>query len=56
MAYVLYPNEVREACKIDKSIAIAHGLESLYEGKEEVKKRRKKSKKGDEEQEEIEME
>jgi hypothetical protein len=56
MAYVLYSKEVRETCKIDKSIAIAHGLESLYEGKEGVKKRKKKSKKGDEEQEEIEME
>jgi hypothetical protein len=56
IAYVLWPDRVRTACKSDKSIAIAHGLESLYEGKEEAKKRRKKSKKDAEEQEEIEME
>ncbi|MCX6077952.1 MAG: BREX-1 system adenine-specific DNA-methyltransferase PglX [Chloroflexi bacterium] len=30
IAYVLWPDRVREACKTDKSIAIAHGLEGLY--------------------------
>jgi hypothetical protein len=56
IAYAIWPDRVREACKSDKSIAIAHGLESLYEGKEEVKKRKKKSKKVEEEQDEMEME
>lgn len=55
IAYVLYPDRVRDVCKRDKSIAIAHGLESLYEGKEEVKKRKKKSKKDEEEQDDMEI-
>jgi hypothetical protein len=32
MAYTIWPDRVREKCKSDRSIAIAHGLESLYEG------------------------
>jgi len=56
IAYVLYPDRVRNTCKSDKSIAIAHGLESLYEGKEEVKKKRKKKVKNEEEQDEMGME
>jgi len=32
IAYPVWPDRIREACKKDKSIAIAHGLEDLYEG------------------------
>ena len=32
IAYAIWPQRVREACKKNKSIAIAHGLEKLYEG------------------------
>jgi hypothetical protein len=32
LAYAVWPDRVREACKKDKSIAIAHGLEELYDG------------------------
>lgn len=31
LAYSIWPDRVREKCKKDKSIAIAHGLEELYE-------------------------
>lgn len=31
LAYSLWPDRVREKCKHDKSLAIAHGLEELYE-------------------------
>ncbi len=50
IAYVTWPERVREACKTDKSIAIAHGLEGLYvevEGKK-VKGKRKRQPKEDE--------
>ena len=30
LAYTLWPERVREKCKTDKSLAIAHGLEELY--------------------------
>ncbi len=30
LAYTLRPDEVREKCKTDKSLAIAHGLDDLY--------------------------
>lgn len=30
IAYVTWPEWVRNVCKADKSIAIVHGLESLY--------------------------
>ncbi len=40
IAYRLWPKRVREACKHDRSIAIAHGLEDLYEV-EPVKAKRK---------------
>ena len=30
LAYSIWPNRVREKCKTDKSLAIAHGLEGLY--------------------------
>jgi hypothetical protein len=32
LALAIWPNRVREACRKDKSMAIAHGLEELYEG------------------------
>jgi hypothetical protein len=31
LAYSIWPDRVREACKRDRSIAIAHGLEALCE-------------------------
>ena len=30
LAYSIWPERVREKCKSDKSLAIAHGLEELY--------------------------
>ncbi|GJL66483.1 MAG: hypothetical protein NPIRA05_14540 [Nitrospirales bacterium] len=32
LAMNYWPKRIREKCKIDKSLAIAHGLEQLYEG------------------------
>jgi hypothetical protein len=37
MAY--WPDRVREKCRRDKSLAIAHGLEDLYEESAEQPKR-----------------
>jgi hypothetical protein len=31
LAYSIWPDRVREKCKHDKSLAITHGLEDLYE-------------------------
>ena len=31
MAYTIWPERVREVCRRDRSIAVAHGLEALYE-------------------------
>ena len=31
LAYSIWPDRVREKCRTDKSLAIAHGLEDLYE-------------------------
>jgi hypothetical protein len=31
LAYSIWPDRVRETCRKDKSIAIAHRLEALYE-------------------------
>lgn len=42
MAYVLWPGRVKEKCKTDKSLAIAHGLEALYQGEETGKKAKRK--------------
>ena len=43
IAYVLWPDRVRQKCRTDKSLAIAHGLEELYTpppgGKKKGKKR-----------------
>jgi len=45
LAYSIWPERVREKCKTDKSLAIAHDLEDLYEEPPEKpkKKRRKKN-------------
>ena len=32
LAYAIWPERVKEVCRGDKSIAIAHGLDTLYEG------------------------
>jgi hypothetical protein len=41
LAYSIWPDRVREKCKTDKSLAIAHGLEELYQEPEKpVKKKR----------------
>jgi hypothetical protein len=46
LAYSLWPDRVREKCKRDKSLAIAHGLEELYQEPSATagKKRGRKSK------------
>lgn len=46
LAYSIWPERVKEKCKSDKSLAIAHDLEDLYEEPPEKpkKKRRKKAK------------
>ena len=45
LAYTIWPDRVREKCKKDRSIAIAHGLEELYEkGSPKDKKQKKKKK------------
>lgn len=45
LAYSIWPERVREVCKRDRSIAIAHGLEDLYQGEIPVKKSKGKRKK-----------
>jgi hypothetical protein len=45
LAYTIWPDRVKEKCKTDKSLAIAHDLENLYEG--EVKTTKKRKKKGE---------
>jgi len=50
MAYVLWPERVREKCKSDKSLAIAHGLEGLWQGQEKLAKRKNKRKAAEEDQ------
>ena len=32
LAYEIWPDRVKDKCKKDLSIAIAHGLEDIYEG------------------------
>jgi hypothetical protein len=44
LAYTIWPDRVREKCRTDKSLAIAHGLEELYiEPPATTKKRRAKA-------------
>jgi len=45
LAYSIWPDRVRKTCKTDRSIAIAHGLEELYQEPESSKKPRKAKKK-----------
>lgn len=44
IAYTLWPDRVREVCKRDRSIAIAHGLEHLCEVPEKTSKKKGKKK------------
>jgi hypothetical protein len=37
LAYQIWPDRVRDKCRIDRSLAIAHYLEALYEGGEDGK-------------------
>jgi hypothetical protein len=52
IAYMIWPEKVRKVCITDRSIAIAHGLEDLYEaeasgaGNKGSRKRRKNEKEG----------
>lgn len=39
LAYTIWPDRVREVCKTDRSIAIAHNLEGLFEVTAPIKKR-----------------
>jgi hypothetical protein len=43
IAYSIWPNRVRDACKADRSIAIAHGLEDLCEVALQRRRARRKS-------------
>lgn len=47
MAYTIWPDRVREKCKKDHSLAIAHSLEEICEVKEPVKSKTRKKKKGE---------
>ncbi len=44
LAYSIRPEQVREKCKTDKSLAIAHGLEALYEASQTPKKSKRAKK------------
>lgn len=46
LAMAYWPERVREKCKIDKSLAIAHGLETLYVKRDAVTKKTRGKKKG----------
>ena len=46
LAYTLWPQRVKETCKTDRTIAIAHGLESLCEVAPPIAKDRSKKTKG----------
>jgi len=52
LAYSIWPERIREKCKTDKSLAIAHDLESLYvEPPVSAKKKKAKKQTSDEESE-----
>jgi hypothetical protein len=54
LAYSLWPDRVREKCKTDLSLAIAHGLEELCEVKVRLKKTKKsKTPKTEDDQQEL---
>jgi hypothetical protein len=46
LAYSIWPDRVREKCRHDKSLAIGHGLEELYEEPSEQPKRRRRRTRG----------
>jgi len=52
LAYTIWPDRVKQVCKTDRSIAIAHGLEDLCE----VKAPEKKAKRGKKKAEQMELE
>ncbi len=41
LAYTIWPDRVREKCKTDRSLAIAHGLEDLYQAPPPQARRRR---------------
>jgi hypothetical protein len=55
LAYSIWPDRVREKCKSDKSLAIAHECEELYVEPPEGKKKRGKRKKVEIEEEDEGM-
>lgn len=46
LAYSIWPDRVHEKCKHDKSLAIAHGLEDLYEEPPEQPRKKRSRKQG----------
>ena len=46
LAYSIWPQRVREKCKADRSLAIAHGLEELCEVEPQKSKKKRSRKKG----------
>jgi hypothetical protein len=41
LAYSIWPDRVREKCKHDKSLAMAHGLDELYETPPEPRRKKR---------------
>lgn len=53
LAYSIWPERVREKCHTDKSLAIAHGLEDLYEEPKTTPKKKRVRRKQEEAEEEL---
>jgi hypothetical protein len=53
LAYSIWPERVGEKCRTDKSLAIAHGLEELYEEPKTAPKKKRGRRKQEEEDEEF---
>jgi hypothetical protein len=53
LAYSIWPERVREKCRTDKSLAIAHDLEDLYEEPKASPKKKKAKKQAEEEMDEL---
>jgi hypothetical protein len=51
LAYSIWPDRVREKCRTDKSLAIAHGLEDLYEEPKTAPKKKRARRKHEEDEE-----
>ncbi len=51
LAYSIWPDRVRDACRTDKSLAIAHGLEDLYEEPKTAPKKKRARRKHEEDEE-----